>query len=222
MKINIPIIKRKKPPEVRVLELLEEHVSLCVSISGLLVEVAELKMSGSMGEMENLMDRLFKAEEEADSLRREVETELAKGILPPLSREDLMRLIGRLDMVADSAKDAVRILSIIYTDELTEGFKMVFMRLVNKADKCVKALRDAVEALLRNYKDVLNKCYEVQRLEKEIDTIYIETLKVARDSNMKIQTSLLVTELLRFLESEADACEDTSDLIRIITISALH
>ncbi len=222
MKINVSIIKRKKPPEVRVLELLEEHVSLCVSISELLVEVAELKISGRKEEMESLMDRLFKAEEKADSLRRDVETELAKGILPPLSREDLMRLIGRLDLVADSAKDAVRILSIIYTDELTEGFKMVFMRLVNKTDKCVKALKDAVEALLKDYTDVLNKCYEVEKLEEEIDIIYIETLKVARDSNMKIQTLLLVTELLRFLESEADACEDTSDLIRIITISTLR
>jgi uncharacterized protein Yka (UPF0111/DUF47 family) len=113
-------------------------------------------------------------------------------------------------------------MSILYSDELTEGFKIVFMRLVKKVDQCVKALRDAVEALLKNYKDVLGKCYEVQRLEEEIDTIYIETLKVSRDSNMKIQTSLLVTELLRFLESEADACEDTSDLIRIITVSALH
>jgi len=222
MKINIPMIRRKKPAEVRILELLEEHVSLCVSISSLLVEVAELKISGNRGEMESLMEKLFKAEEDADALRREVETELAKGILPPLSREDLMRLMERMDMVADSAKDATRILSIIYADELTKGFKMVFMRLVNEDDKCVRALQDAVEALLRNYKDVLNKCYEVQRLEEEIDTIYIEALKVARDSNMKIQTSLLVTELLRFLEMEADACEDTSDLIRIITISALN
>jgi predicted phosphate transport protein (TIGR00153 family) len=222
MKINIPTIKRKKPPEVRVLELVEEHVSLCVSISKILVKVANLKMTGIGEETENLMEELFKAEEEADSILREVETELAKGILPPLSREDLMRLIGKLNIVADSAKDAVRILNIVYTDELTEGFKIVFMRLVNKADKCVQALRDAVESLLRKYSDVLKKCYEVHRLEQEIDVIYIETLKVSRDSNTRIQTSLLVTELLRFLESEADACEDTSNLIRVITISALN
>ena len=222
MKIRMPTIKRRKPPEARVLGFLEQHVSLCTSIMNELVKLAELKTGGSREETERCLARLFKMEEEADGLRRQAAMELAKGILPPLSREDLMKLMERLDMVADYAKDAARILGIIHADELTEGFKIVFMRFINKVNECVQALGDSMKALLKNFKDVVNKCYEVERLEEEIDVIYVEALKVARDSNMKIQTSLLATELLRLLEMEADHCEDTADLIRIITISALR
>lgn len=222
MKMKIPMIKWRKPPETRILELLEKHVSLCTSISSELVKVAELKIAGEREEMEKCLERVFKMEEKADSLRREVARELAKGILPPLSREDLMNLVQKLDMVADYAKDATRILGIIHANELTEGFKIVFMKFINKVDECVHALGSSVKALYEDFKRAADQCYEVERIEEEIDAIYVEALKVARDSNMKIQTALLATELLRLLEMAADQCEDTADLIRIVTISTLY
>lgn len=204
-----------------VFELLEQHVSLCMSISNELVKLASFKVSGNRDETEKCLASLFEMEEKADQVRRKASTEMAKGVLPPLSREDLMRLMQRLDMVADYAKDAARILGIIHADELTEGFKMVFLRFMGKVDECVKALGSSITALLKDFKDVVNRCYEVERLEEEIDVIYVEALKVARDTNMKIQTALLATELLRLLEMEADHCEDTADLVRIITISTI-
>ncbi|KPV62407.1 MAG: hypothetical protein AOA65_1858 [Candidatus Bathyarchaeota archaeon BA1] len=222
MRIRIPAIRWRKPPEAKVLELLERHVSLCMSISSELVRVAELKIAGSEEETMKCTERLSGMEKEADGLRREIMMELAKGILPPLSREDLMRFTERLDMVADHAKDAARLLSIIRTDELTDGFKIVFMHLVRRVGDCVHALGGSIKALYEDFKRALDECYEVEKIEEEIDVIYTEALRVARDTNMRIQTSLLATELLRLLEMMSDHCEDTADMIRIVVISTLH
>jgi predicted phosphate transport protein (TIGR00153 family) len=218
MKIKLPRLRWRKPPETRILDIIEKHVSLCLLISTELVEAITLKVTENREGAERHIERLCEMEVQADRLRREVAFELAKGVLPPISREDMIRLIKNLDMVADWAKDAARILSIIHENELTDGFKSILVKMVTKVNECVYTLGSSVIALYENFKNAVDECDEVERIEEEIDDIYIEALREIHDSTM----GTLVTELTRALEMMADQCEDTADLIRIVIISTLH
>jgi predicted phosphate transport protein (TIGR00153 family) len=218
--MKLPKLRWRKPPETRILNVIEKHVALCTSISTELIEATARKIAGNRAEAERHIERLCQMEVQADGLRREVAVELAKGVLPPLSREVLIHLIKNLDMVADWAKDAARILRIIPADELTKGFERVLKRMVAKADLCVHTLGSSVIALYEDYQQAVAECDEVERIEEEIDDLYIEALRVIHDSHM--ETPMLVTELVRAVEMMADQCEDTADLIRIVIISTLH
>jgi len=218
----MPKIKWRRPPEAGVLELLEKHVSLCVLASDDLVQATELKTTGNETEARNALEKLFNAERAADELRRKMAEELAKGILPPLSREDLMRVVRRLDLVTDWLKDGGRVLAILPTNELPENFKKLLFELAKKLRECVHVLGHSIRTVYEDYKKALDECYEVEKIEREIDHMYMGILDKMKHFDVKNQTSLLLMEFLRSLESAADECENTADFLRIMIVSTFH
>lgn len=222
MKLKIPGIRWRRPPETEVLELLEKHVSLCVLASDGLVQATELKIAGNETEARDAFEKLFDAERAADELRRKMAEELAKGILPPLSREDLMRVVRRLDLVTDWLKDGGRILAILPTKELPENFKKLLFELAKKLKECVHVLGHSIRTAYEDYKKALDECYEVEKIEREIDHMCMGIFDEMKHFDVKNQTSLLFMEFLRSLESAADECENTADFLRIMIVSTFH
>ncbi len=215
-------IRRRKPPEVRVLELIEKHIKLCVSASDELFKAVEAKMFEGEENADFHIKELYRYEEEADSVRREITRELAKGLLPPLSKGDLIRVIEELDMVADWSKDAGRILEITPTEEFTDELRKMFLVFAERVKTCVRTLSDLILLINTNYRKALDMCFQVEEIEKEIDVIFVDTLKILYVSNVSCQTQLLIIELAKALENMADCCENTADSLRIAILSTFH
>jgi predicted phosphate transport protein (TIGR00153 family) len=165
------------------------------------------------------LKELNNAEEEADSIRRSIEKELAEGILPPLNRADMARLIEKLDDVPDWCKESGRILDILSWDEISEELRESFIEMTRVVNSCVHSLADVVSLLYTNHEKSLDGCNTVEILEHEIDNLYFETLKKFYVSVMEPKTMLLANEFARCLEMVGDSCEDTADLIRVVIVS---
>ena len=222
MKIKIPAIKWRRPPEAKVLELLENHVALCISASNDLVTAMELKIKGDEKEAKNSLEMLFEAERKADELRRKMVDELAKGVLPPLSREDLMRVVRRIDLVTDSIKDGGRILAILPINEFPKKFEETLFEFVKKVRECVHVLGNSIRTVYEDFRKAIDECYEVEKIERAVDHMYIGVLEEMKHFEMKGQTSLLLMEFVKSLETATDECENTADFLRIMIVSTFH
>jgi predicted phosphate transport protein (TIGR00153 family) len=81
------------------------------------------------GEEEKVKDaakNIFKAEHEADMVKKEIRSGLPKSILLPVARGDILRFLKEQDHIADSAEDLAALLILRKTkvrEELKEEFK---------------------------------------------------------------------------------------------------
>jgi predicted phosphate transport protein (TIGR00153 family) len=210
---------KSKPPELRVLDLIKEHQILSVKTADCLQHALTAKTNDMHEETKFQLKKLNNAEEEADSIRRNIEKELAEGILPPLNRADMARLIEKLDDVPDWCKESGRILEILSWDEISEELKESFTEMTRLVNSCVHSLADVVTLLYTDHETSLDVCNTVEILEHEIDNLYFETLKKFYNSAMEPKTMLLANEFARCLEMIGDSCEDTADLIRVVIVS---
>ncbi|MCK4437829.1 DUF47 family protein [Candidatus Bathyarchaeota archaeon] len=201
------------------MDLIEKHLSLSLVAADNLQKAVEAKMADKIEGCLFCIRELNKAEEEADNVRRDIEKELAGGILPPLSRADMARLTERLDDVPDWCKQTGRILEIISADELPEDLKGILLETTQMTNKCVHSLADVVRLLYTDHESALDACNTVEILEHEIDNLYIETLRKFYESDLKPNTLLLANELAESLEMIGDSCEDAADLIRVVVVS---
>jgi predicted phosphate transport protein (TIGR00153 family) len=208
-----------KPPEMKVLDLIEKHQSLSLLAADNLKRAIEEKMAGNEESCMNYIKKLNNAEEKADNVRRDIEKELASGILPPLSRADMARLTERLDHVPDWCKQTGRICEIISAEKLPENVKEVLLETTQMTNRCVHSLTNVVKLLYTNHELALDACNTVEILEHEIDNLYIETLRKFYESDLESSTLLLVNELAESLEMIGDSCEDAADLIRVVVVS---
>ena len=166
---------------------------------------------------------VVKYEEEADSVRRKIVEELARGILPPLSREDFIRLVERMDMVADWAKDIARILRIIPREQLLGLCKeclLIFLKYIRVTSI---VLRKAVESMNKDFEKTLRYLNLIEKLEERADDSYLNCLKeLEKTVGEETANVLLLEKLIEDLENLEDACEDTSDVIKVIIIRSLR
>ncbi len=215
-------LRLRRRSEVEVLDLIKRHVEVCVSASDELKRAVDAKLVGNEKGVEERLKRLSSFEGEGDKLRRRMAEELAKGMLPPVSREDFMRLIEMLDKVADWSKDAGRVLAALSAKDLSERSKGCFRMLAERVNNCVHTLSNCVKLFYEDYEGASKECTYVETIEEEVDSLYVNTLKTLCSSEWSIKSFVCWIELAKHLEMVADSCEDTCDLIRIIMVSTLY
>jgi len=213
-----------KTPEDRALELTLQHAVLCEKAVITMTDVFydSLKHVDEQTVLKKI-EMVVKYEEEADSVRRTIVEELARGILPPLSREDFIRLVERMDMVADWAKDIARILRIIPREQLLGLCKeclLIFLKYIRVTSI---VLRKAVESMNKDFEKTLRYLNLIEKLEERADDSYLNCLKeLEKTVGEETANVLLLEKLIEDLENLEDACEDTSDVIKVIIIRSLR
>lgn len=222
MRLRIPKAGWGGAREAQALRLLEEHVSLCESASRDLAQAVKLMVAGNAKDAKAFLERLFDKERVADMLRRRMLDEFAKGVLPPLGREDVMRMVRRLDLVINWLKDGGRLLSLFSPNDIPSSFGEMLVEFAEKLSECVHVLGSCIRAVIEDYKRALEGCLRVEEIERDIDHMYVSTLGEIKHLNRGDQTPLLLIEFLRSLESAADECENTADFLRIMIVSTFH
>jgi len=219
-KLALPFRRTK---ELRALNLLKEHINLCASTVEALERIFEMLPSCSSDELSSLIKELYRIEERADKVRREIANELAKDILPPLYREDLMHLIEKVDLIADLSKDIGRILFTMATCKRSRvDVYNACKDIVTKLSECSKVTRECLVSLLYDLNKTIKLSYEIEVIEEEIDSLYVDALKYLYESKIPANELLPLYELVKSLEEIADLCEDASDVAKVIAIRSLR
>jgi len=206
-------------PEQKALQLIVELAELCAKA------VTSLRSATQALEKEDFkkhMDMVISYEEEADKVRRATIESLARGALPPLSREDFIRLADGIDLVADSAKDAIRCLHIIPKRRMPRRFLSIFLALLENAVKCSQSLLEAVRWMGKDFKKSLELTHQIEKEEKLADSNHLRCLYELGKCRLDMTSILLWERVIGHVEFITDACEDASDTLECIGARTLR
>jgi len=164
----------------------------------------------------SLSARIQELEHETDVITHTCVERLHKTFITPLDRDDIHRLITRMDDVMDYI-EAAAISLVLY--ELTEMTAPV-QELAEVLLRSTEAVAVAVEGLrnLKRPERVLEACIEVNRLENEGDRILRSALA---DLFRGASDPLLVLkwkEIYEALENATDRCEDVANVIEGVVL----
>ncbi len=160
-------------------------------------------------------------EHEIDELRRTVFEQLTRGSLPSKDREDIMHLVKRLDEMADHVKDASRAVSVLLEAEIVKEMWQQFAATAKDLVTCATTLRDAIEKLGTDPSEAMELAKQIDIIENRVDEKYVESnaMLLKYTNEMDTATILLLKDLIEEMEHVADACDDTADYVRILTVS---
>jgi len=202
--------------------MVEEHLELTQNAVMDLYKMVEASANCLENDCKNFFESVSQLEMKADALRRKMVEELTRSEMFPEERGDLMELVRAVDWVADWSKEAGRILVIIPFENAPDEMKEAAKNMCKANVDCVGVLGDCVRALHeKNSTKALSLADKVEILEEEIDELY----SVARGhlANLEypgfsVGALILLNEFLDALETVADWCENTADIVRAIAV----
>ncbi len=204
-----------------VLKMVEDHLELTKNAVSSLYRLVE-SVSEERDDVKQLYDSVSGLEMEADDLRRKMVDELTKGEMFPEERGDLMELVRAVDWIADWSKEAGRILIIIPFQKAPEEMKKAAQDMCRANLDCVTVLAKCIHELYnKNSKEAINLANQVELLEEELDELYsiarrhLATLEFPEFSTGAL---ILLNMFLDALETVADWCENTADIVRAVAV----
>ena len=165
--------------------------------------------------------KLSGIEHEIDELRRIVFEELTRGSLLSTDREDIMHLVKRLDQMADHVKDASRSVVLLLEADVPKEMWKQFSLTAKDLVKCATTLRKAIEYLGTNTTKAMELAKQIDEIEGQVDDKYLKSKAMLLEHSKETDaaTILLLKDLIEEMEHVADACDDTADYVRILTVS---
>jgi len=205
----------------KVLEMADRQMTLAIDTVIELEKAIDAALHDNKEKAITSFKKLSIVEHEIDELRRVVFEELTRGSLDSKDREDIMHLVKRLDQMADHVKDGSRAVIVLLEAEVPKEMWEQFARTAKDLVVCAKTLRKAIEYLGTNLAKAMELAKEVDKIEGRVDEKYVESkallLKLCNESDAA--TVLLLKDLIEEMEHVADACDDTADYVRILTVA---
>ena len=205
----------------KVLKMVESHLELTKSAVSDLYRLVEAAADGKAADTKSYFESLSQMEMKADVLRREMVEELTRSEMFPEEREDLMELVRAVDWVADWSREAGRILVIIPFSMAPKEMKDAAQNMCRANNDCVYILAKCVKILPENPDEAINLANEVELLEEEIDELYSIArgyLATKEFEGFTTGALILLNEFLDALETVADWCENTADVVRAVAV----
>jgi hypothetical protein len=206
-----PMLRRFLPREEDFFSLFERHAALTVDGAK---QFAKLVAGGH--NIKALASRIKEIEHEADVITHTCVERLHTTFITPIDRDDIHRLITRMDDVMDFVESASERIALYDLREMTPEVRDLADVLVRATEAVVTAiggLRD-----LKRTQVILDACIEVNRLENEGD----EILRNAVATLFREATDPLLVmkwkEVYEALENATDRCEDVANIIEGVVL----
>jgi predicted phosphate transport protein (TIGR00153 family) len=155
-------------------------------------------------------------EEACDAITHRVVAKLHKTFITPLDRNDIYRLMTKMDDIMDYVEAAAERMSLYDIRTSTKEVGDLTRVLVASAERVLEAvsgLRD-----LKHPQVILEKCIEINRLENEADALLRGTLaKLFREDKDAISI-IKWKEIYELLETATDRCEDVANIIEGVVL----
>ena len=166
--------------------------------------------------LEARAERVKQIEHECDEITHAVVEALHKTFITPIDRNDIYRLITKMDDIMDYVEAAAERVALYKLTVMTSDVKDmadVLVRATQEIEQAVKLLRS-----MDNAAKISQKCVDINRLENEADSIL--RTAVARLFDEEQDTRMLIKwkEIYENLENATDRCEDVVNVIEGIML----
>ncbi len=208
------IIGKLVPRENRFFELFNQHSSLAAEASGVLSGL--LRDYQDEAQRMVRIERINELEHNADRITHETVALLQTIFVTPLDRDDIHRLISRMDDILDLMQDAAESLNLYDVREVTEPA----IELAGLLQTCCMHLQSAVALLnnMRNAPVALKLCREIDNLESQADRVMRGAISKLFRDEPDIRQVIKLKAVYEMLEAATDKCQDVANLIENITL----
>lgn len=93
-------------------EPLYQHMCKVKACVDLVKPLIDALLDGDDEKVEQIAEKIFKAEHDADIVKKEIRNNLPKGIFLPVNRGDILNYLREQDKIADSAEDLAVLLTL--------------------------------------------------------------------------------------------------------------
>lgn len=185
--------------------------------SGLVDSVSRGDSDSARRFFEGVMDD----ETKADAIHRDLSLRVANGAFFGGVREDILALLEKIDDIADSAKDASRLLNVEVggNGSAVELLRSKEMRLfIDDLKGAVSALENLIAAFTISKKEVLARVHGVEEFEESADSKKDVLLRELFGGASRVNpvTVIQLRDFIFVADDIADNAEDASDVVLVL------
>ena len=207
-------ISRLMPREGRFFSLFDGHAKLIVDGALALEEV--------LRHYENLKDRpaaiknIEDAEHAADRITHETVQLLHTTFVTPFDRDDIHRLISRMDDVLDLIQDTAESLVLYDIQKVTPQAT----ELAELLRRCAERVQSAVNlmASMADAPAILKICQEIDKLESDADKVMRGAISELFRNETDVRQVIKLKAVYEALESATDKCQDVANVIESVVL----
>jgi len=202
------------PREGRFFSLFDQHAQYVVEGSIELVEL--LEGFNDTDKRAARVARILELEHAADRVTRETVSLLHKTFVTPLDRDDIHRLISRMDDVLDLIQDVTEALQLYDIQRLTPEA----LQLAQLLNQCCVRVQLAVHQLakLDDSALVLRLCNEIDGLESQADTVMRTAISKLFRQEGDVRQLIKLETVYQLLEAATDQCENVANIIEGVVL----
>ena len=161
-------------------------------------------------------ERVKDVEHEGDEITHAVIERLHQTFITPLDRDDIHRLITRMDDVLDlvwASSERLWLYDVRIVEPEMKQLAEVLLKATEAMSEAIRELRD-----LRERQRIIMHCTEINRLENEGDGILRRAVaRLFRESTDAIHV-VKTKEIYDNLENAIDRCEDVANVIEGVAV----
>jgi predicted phosphate transport protein (TIGR00153 family) len=167
-------------------------------------------------DLENRVHAIEGIEKHADKITYETLDLLHKTFITPLDRDDIHKLITRMDDILDLLEDAGQTISLYDIKAITPEAK----RLAELCLACTEKVKTAVGLLhnMDNSAQILSLCEEIDRLESDADHVMRAAMSKLFRDEPDVRNLIKLKAIYEILETVTDRCEDVANIIEGIIV----
>ena len=207
-------ISRLMPREGRFFNLFDSHAKLIVDGALALEDVLrnyEIKKDREAG-----IKTIEDAEHAADRITHETVQLLHTTFVTPFDRDDIHRLISRMDDVLDLIQDTGESLVLYDIQKVTPEAT----QLAELLRRCAERVQSAV-GLMASMADapaILKICQEIDRLESDADKVMRSAISELFRNESDVRQVIKLKAVYESLESATDKCQDVANVIESVVL----
>ncbi|QQX79484.1 TIGR00153 family protein [Shewanella sp. KX20019] len=205
---------------------LQEHIDKVYDCASILVPFFEATASGDWDKAVQLRKQISLAEQEADSLKREIRLTLPGGLFMPVERTDLLELLTQQDKIANKAKDiSGRVIGreLVIPHAIQEPFIAYLQRCIDAvalSKQAINELDDLLETGFRGREvDLVAKMIsELDSIEDDTDVLQIKIRRqlFAIESDFNPVDVMFLYKIIEWVGDLADLAERVGSRLELM------
>ncbi len=199
------------PSEGKFFDLFIQHADLCVKGAKEMVALMT-----NFDDLENRVHAIESVEKQADKVTYETLDLLHKTFITPIDRDDIHKLITKMDDILDLLEDAGQTISLYDIKAITPEAK----RLAELCLACTEKVKISVGLLhnMDNSGQILSVCEEIDRLESDADHVMRAAMSKLFRDEPDVRNLIKLKAIYEILETVTDRCEDVANIIEGIIV----
>ncbi|OHE55409.1 MAG: phosphate transport regulator [Thaumarchaeota archaeon RBG_16_49_8] len=203
----------------RTLAVLQDEARRVLDAARDLAQAYNSLVNGDKEGLQSAIERVRKAEDDTESLRRTLTRELAEIGTMMMNREDLLRTAYDVEAIAGYISGIAFRFTQLSVDVLKRNSLDADCKdLIDTAIQSVQQLNQVVHALSVNPMSAIDSASQLQKTEKDIDNKYRVLVSKIFEEVDSVKDMIVFKDIVEGIEDLADHCLAAADSMTIVAL----